>query len=74
MGEPATGVITNGLGKRTTAHLNLTVTLADADKRDTKARAAQERKVRSRRPRESHSVKIPYAGSETVTNQYRGAV
>lgn len=52
------GVQTNGIGRTTTAHLNLTVTLAEAD-RDELIRHAKYRYRRVERP---ESKGIPYAG------------
>lgn len=51
-----TGVITNGIGRKTTAHLNLTVTMAD--------KPAPRKNPNGRTKDRPNSHKIPYAGRE----------
>lgn len=64
----ARGVQTNGEGDRTTAHLNLTRTLADVKEprnRFADAKTMQRAEKRARRLRERQSdYKIKYAGAE----------
>lgn len=54
--EVGTGVVTNGIGRKTTAHLNLTVTLADRPEPRKNPNGRQMGKPRFR--------KMPYAGKE----------
>lgn len=66
--ERACGVKTNGIGKTTTAHLNLTRTLADIDAEQARQRQKKPEPVTNPRqapyaPR-SQSKKIPYAGKD----------
>ena len=57
------GVVTHGIGRQTTAHLNLTRTLADVGRKPTVDHANRFSTKAAARKRESHSNKVPYAGS-----------
>lgn len=59
--KEARGVVTSGEGKHTTAHLNLTVTLADIDARR-RPKASKPRKMG--RPPGPNLVRARYAGDE----------
>jgi predicted DNA-binding WGR domain protein len=69
--ETATGVQTNGQGQRTTAHLNLTRSLADVFARKTAADFETEKKAAGKRKRQLEQARSrprsqpkapPYAG------------
>lgn len=69
--ETATGVVTNGEGHRTTAHLNLTRSLADVFARKTAADFEAEKEAAGKRRRQitqaqhrprSQPKALPYAG------------